>query len=108
MLNLSCLPFVDISLRLILTKVDRLELCGNGDLSCVFRSKHVEEKVNKAKEEFDLHDCQILPVANYVEGNEKKIYHDILALLAIDNILEEVVSYIKNETRVKTGPIQSE
>lgn len=97
----------DISLRLILTKVDLLELCGNGDLSCVFRSKHMEEKVNKAKNEFNLQDCQILPIANYVEGNEKQLYHDILALLAMDNILEEAVSYIKNETRVKPGPIKT-
>lgn len=95
--KLSCLHFVDIPLRLILTKVDLLELCGNGDLSGIFRSKHVEQKVNIAKEEFDLQDCQILPIANYVTGTEKQLYQDILALLTMDNILEEALTYIKNE-----------
>lgn len=97
LVNLSCLHFVDIPLRLILTKVDLLELCGNGDLSGIFRSKHVEQKVNIAKEEFDLQDCQILPIANYVTGTEKQLYQDILALLTMDNILEEALTYIKNE-----------
>lgn len=87
----------DIPLRLILTKVDLLELCGNGDLSGIFRSKHVEEKVNIAKAEFDLQDCQILPIANYVTGTEKELNQDILALLTMDNIIEEALTYIKNE-----------
>lgn len=77
--------------------MDLLELCGNGDLSGIFRSKHVEQKVNIAKEEFDLQDCQILPIANYVTGTEKQLYQDILALLTMDNILEEALTYIKNE-----------
>lgn len=87
----------DIPLRLILTKVDLLQLCGNGDLSGIFRSKHVEKKVNRAQEEFGLQDCQILPIANYVTGTEKQLYQDILALLTIDNIIEEALTYIKNE-----------
>lgn len=87
----------DIPLRLILTKVDLLQLCGYGNLSDIFRSKHVEEKVNKAKEEFDLQDCQILPIANYVNGTERQPDQDILALLTMDNILEETLTYIKNE-----------
>lgn len=57
----------------------------------------MEEKVNEAKEEFCLQDCQILPIANYVTGTEKQLDKDILALLTMDNILEEALTYIKNE-----------
>lgn len=57
----------------------------------------MEKKVKIAKEEFDLQDCQILPVANYVNGTEKELYQDILALLTMDNIIEEALTYIKNE-----------
>lgn len=77
--------------------MDLLELCGDGELSGIFRSKHVEEKVNIAKAEFDLQDCQILPIANYVTGTEKELNQDILALLTMDNIIEEALTYIKNE-----------
>lgn len=88
---------VDIPQRLIFTKVDKLDLCGNGDVSGVFRSRHAEKKVELAKKEFCLRDCQILPVANYVRGTRQNINEDVLALLAIDNVLEESLAYIKNE-----------
>lgn len=77
--------------------MDLLQLCGHGTASDIFWSKHVEEKVNEAKEEFGLQDCQILPIANYVTGTEKQLDKDILALLTMDNILEEALTYIKNE-----------
>lgn len=93
------LYIVDIPQRLIFTKVEKLDLCGNGDVSGVFRSRHAEKKVEFAKKEFCLRDCQILPVANYVRGTltRQNINEDVLALLAIDNVLEESLAYIKNE-----------
>lgn len=43
---------VYIPQRLILTKVDNLDLCGNGDVSGVFRSRHAQQKVQQVKEKF--------------------------------------------------------
>lgn len=48
---------------------------------------------------FGLQDCQILPIVNYGNGLEQNITQDVLALLTIDNILQEALSYIKNETQ---------
>lgn len=91
----------DIPLRLILTKVDQLNLCGfDGDLKGIFRSRQVKLKVESAKKNFGIQDCQILPIANYVNGMEQNTTQDVLALLTIDNILQEAIAYIKNETQV--------
>lgn len=73
---------VYIPQRLILTKVDKLDLCGNGDVSGVFRSRHAQQKVQQVKEKFVLHDCQFLPVANYIRESAQNIKEDVLALLA--------------------------
>lgn len=89
--------FVDIPLRLILTKVDTLDLCGSGKVKGVFKSRHVDIKVKLAKEKFGLQDCQILPIANYVNGIERNITQDVLSLLTLENILVEAIAYIKNE-----------
>lgn len=87
-------------MRLILTKVDQLNLCGNdGDLSGIFQSRQVKLKVETATKNFSLQDCQILPIANYVTGMEQNTTQDVLALLTIDNILQEALSYIENETQ---------
>lgn len=98
-LNLSfALYIVDIPLRLILTNVDQLKLCGSrGDLRGIFRSRQMNLKVQLAIKDFGLQDCQILPIANYVNGMEQNITQDVLALLTIDNILQEAISYIQNE-----------
>lgn len=87
----------NVPLRLMLTKVDRLDLCGSGDLSGIFRSRHAQTKVKQAKRLFDFHDCQILPIANYTKGNTQNNPQDVLALLALDNILQEAMAYIDNE-----------
>lgn len=39
----------NIPLRLILTRMDKLDLCAAGDLSKIFVSRHAEKKVNVAK-----------------------------------------------------------
>lgn len=81
---------------MIFTKVDKLELCGSGEVSEVFRSRHAYQKVNKAKGTFGLQDNQILPIASYVRGTTQNLSQDVLALLALENILEEAVAYIKH------------
>lgn len=88
---------VYIPQRLILTKVDNLDLCGNGDVSGVFRSRHAQQKVQQVKEKFVLHDCQFLPVDNYIRESAQNIKEDVLALLAMNNIIEESLAYIENE-----------
>lgn len=87
----------DVPSRLILTKVDKLDLCYPGSLNEIFRSPHAEKKVNTAKEKFDFHDCEIWPIANYVTGTTQDITRDVLALLSLDNILEEAITYIENQ-----------
>lgn len=80
----------------MLTKVDRLDLCGSGDLSGIFRSRHAEIKVNQAKQLFDFGGCQILPIANYTNESTQSNSKDVLALLALDNILQEAIAHINN------------
>lgn len=79
--NKFAYDIVYIPQRLILTKVDKLDLCGNGDVSGVFRSRHAQQKVQQVKEKFVLHDCQFLPVANYIREAAQNIKEDVLALL---------------------------
>lgn len=88
--------FVDIPLQLILTKMDKLDLCGLGDCSGIFKSRHAYKKVQLAKSIFGVHDSQILPIANYVDETRRSDIKDILALQAILNILHEAVTYIEN------------
>lgn len=87
----------NIPLRLILTRIDNLDLCAAGDLSSLFVSRQAERKVNIAKAIFRLHDSQILPIANYVRGTTQNVNQDILTLQAVENILNEAVSYIENQ-----------
>lgn len=77
--------------------MDRLELCGSGEVSGIFWSRHADIKVKLAKKAFGLQDNQILPIANYVGGTRQQLPQGVLALLAMDNILEEALAYIKNE-----------
>lgn len=76
--------------------MDKLDKCVSGDLTKIFVSGHVNEKVQLAKKIFGLHDNQILPIANYVTETTQNIAHDVLALAAIENILNEALCYIKN------------
>lgn len=85
--------FVDIPLRLILTKVDQLDLYIPGDLSGIFKSKQMADKVRLAKDKFGLQESQILPIASYVQNITK----DVLALQAVENILNEALGYVKNQ-----------
>lgn len=87
----------NIPLRLVLTRMDKLDLCAAGDLSKIFVSRHAEIKVNLAKEKFCLKDNHVLPIANYVSGTRQNINQDILTLQAVENILNEVMSYIANQ-----------
>lgn len=89
--------FVDIPLRLILTKVDQLDLCTPGDLSGIFKSKQMADKVRLAKEKFGLQESQILPIASYVQETRQNITKDVLALQAVENILSEALEYVKNQ-----------
>lgn len=77
--------------------MDKLELCGSGDVDGIFWSRHADIKVKLAKKTFGLQDNQILPIANYVGGTRQQIPQDVLALLAMNNILEEARAYISNE-----------
>lgn len=80
---------------MILTRSDNQ--CQSGNLDGIFRNEKVYEKVEEAKKIFSLHDCQVLPIANYVQGTTQNITQDVLALLAINNIVQEAISYIENE-----------
>lgn len=57
-------------------------------------------KVEAAIKQFGKQKNQILPIANYVNDMQQNIVQDVLALLTIDNILEDAISYIQNETKL--------
>lgn len=77
--------------------MDALDLCVFGDLTKIFLSRHVQQKVQLAKEIFMLNDSHILPIASYVTGTTQNIAQDILALQAIENIISEAIIYIQNK-----------
>lgn len=80
--------------------MDQQTLCGfDGDLKGIFRSRQAKQKVELAIKNFGVQDCQVLPIANYVKGMEQNTTQDVLALLTIDNILQEAITYIKNENK---------
>lgn len=88
--------FVDIPLQIILTKMDKLDLCGLSDCSGIFQSRHASKKMQLAKTIFGVKGNQIQPIANYVDETRRNNIKDILALQAILNILQEAVTYIEN------------
>lgn len=92
----SYLFMKNIPSRMILSHVDKLDMCVYGDLTKLFVSRHVQKKVELAKRIFSLQDIQVLPVANYVKGTTQNIAQDILALQAIENIMNETISYVGN------------
>lgn len=85
----------NIPIRVVLTRVDKL--CRPYELNGIFGNEKVKTKVKEAKKVFGSHDCQVLPVANYVSGTTQNITQDVLALLAINNIVQEALLYIGNE-----------
>lgn len=91
----NCLQDFNIPIRVVLTRVDKL--CRAGELNGIFKNEKVKNKVEEAKKIFRSHDCQVLPVANYVSGTTQNITQDVLALLAINNIVQEALLYIGNE-----------
>lgn len=95
------LPFIfsDIPIRLILTKADTPSVCGVSGLSYIFWSTEAKKKVEDAKKSFALLDCQVYPIANYVSGTKQTVTHDVLALLAMNNIIQEALLYIKYENK---------
>lgn len=82
----------NVPLRLVLTKVDRLHLGEPNQLHGIFKNRVLYDKVRKVKEIFGLQDCHILPIANYVNSDKQNLNQDVLALLALDNILQETVA----------------
>lgn len=79
--------------------MDKLELCGLGDCSGIFQSRHAYKKVQLAKLKFSVYNSKILPIANYVDETRRSDIKDILALQAILNTLHEAVTYIENITK---------
>lgn len=69
---------------MILTKVDTPDLCISGDLSGIYKSKQMADKVRLAKNKFELQESQILPIASYVQETRQ-------------NITKDVLGYVKNQ-----------
>lgn len=82
----------NVPLRLVLTKVDKLHPGEPDQLSGIFHNRDLYDKVRKVKEIFSLQDCHILPIANYVNSDKQNLNQDVLALLALDNILQETLA----------------
>lgn len=77
--------------------MDLLDLCkSHKELKYIYWSKDVKSKVEAAADRFKLRNAYILPVANYVDETEPTITTDVLALEALDNILQQAVFFIKD------------
>lgn len=90
---------MNIPIRLILTKADKPSVCGVSGLSYIFWSTEAKNKVEDAKKRFALLDCQVYPIANYVSGTKQTVTQDVLALLAMNSIIQEALLYIKYENK---------
>lgn len=55
------------------------------------------DKVRLAKDKFGFQESQILPIASYVNETRQNIIKDVLALQAVENILNEALEYVKNQ-----------
>lgn len=71
--------------------MDQFDLCIPGDLSGIFKSKQMADKVRLAKDKSGLQESQIVPIASYVNENRQNIINDGLALQAVENILNEAL-----------------
>lgn len=72
--------------------MDKLHPGEPDQLSGIFHNRLLYDKVKKVKEICSLQDCHILPIANYVNSDKQNLNQDILALLALDNILQETLA----------------
>lgn len=77
--------------------VDKLNPHGSDDLTGIFQNMHLWLRATEAKAVFGLQDCHILPVANYVKETTQNITQDVMALLAMNNIIGEAVSHLENK-----------
>lgn len=90
--------FIGVPLRIVLTTIDMLSVCKkHPKLDYVYWSPTVKEKVEAAQEKFGLSKASILPVANYVDEMKPTIPNDILALDALDNILQQALFFIRDK-----------
>lgn len=55
------------------------------------------DKIRLAKDKFELQESKILPIASYVQETRQNITKDVLALQAVENILNEALGYVKNQ-----------
>ena len=77
--------------------MDTLDLCKETPLENIYRSRDVKAKMDKARNMFGLTDTHILPVVNYLSDDQVRIItKDVLALQALDNILQQALSFIEN------------
>lgn len=76
--------------------MDQLDLYELKAVRSIFHSKDAKVKAERAKQKFGLHDHQILPIANYVEGTNQDICRDVLALQAVENILQETLVFLED------------
>ena len=81
--------------------MDKLDLCRARELDGIFISRDAQLKVEAAKRAFDMQGNQILPVANYNKDSIQDYKIDVLALQAIENILQEAIVFIKTKVDEK-------
>lgn len=77
--------------------MDELDLYELKAVRSIFVSRDAQRKVESAKIRFGLQDNQILPIANYVDGTDQDIYRDVLALHAVENILQGALTFLENK-----------
>lgn len=86
----------EIPQLIILTKIDKICKDVERDVSFTYKSWDVEEHVEKASQLLGLRRSNILPVKNYEEETKLDINVNILALLALSQILDTVEDYMHN------------
>ena len=79
--------------------MDELYLCARNPLENIYWSEQAKKKVDKARDLFSLSNPQMLPVANYTTERKPVITKDVLALEALDNILHQALSFIKDNAK---------
>lgn len=72
--------------------MDKLHPGGPDKLNGIFHNRLLYDKVRRVKEIFSLQDCHILPIANYVNSDKQNLNQDVLALQALDNIVQETLA----------------
>ena len=80
----------------LLTKVDKLCPEVSEDISHVFKSKAVEEQVNKISQLLGVPANQVLPIKNYMTEVELSVNVSTLALLTLRQVLNACEDYMHN------------